>query len=159
MIIGLKGSLLDLGDLAFAQAPAPLDFPVQYSPVSMSHLIIETTPKPSYYIAPALDDTLLARGTPSLDLSSSIWLTTSYEGISPLVIDSPLATSKSSLLDSQEDHRTKNARAPTIKMISNTSDISETSRKRSAEDSPVAMRGAKRVKGCSVRDKDRSALE
>jgi hypothetical protein len=44
-------------------------------------------------------------------------------------------------------------------MISDTSDISETSRKRSAEDSLVAMREAKRVKGCSVRDKDRSAPE
>ncbi len=153
MITGLKGSLLDLGDRAFAQAPAPLDFPVQCSPVSMPHLVTKTTPKPSYYIAPAPDDTLSARGTPPLDLSSSIWPTTPYEEvISPLFIDSPLATSESSLLDPQEDHRTKNARAPTVKMTSDTSDISETSRNRSAEGSPVAMKGAKRVKGCSVRD-------
>jgi hypothetical protein len=111
MIIGLKESLLDLRDLAFAQTPASLDFSVQYSPVLMPHLIIEITSKLSYYIASASDDTLLVRGTPSLDLSSSIWLTTPYEEISPLVIDFSLATSESSLLDSQEDHRTKNARA------------------------------------------------
>jgi len=66
----------------------------------MSHLVIKTTSKLSYYIALELDDTLLARGTSPLDLSSSIWSTTSYEEvISPLFIDFSLATLESSLLD------------------------------------------------------------
>ncbi len=72
MIIGLKESLLDLGDRAFAQASASLDFPVQCSSVSMLHLVIKITLKLSYYIASASDDTLSARDTSLLDLSSSI---------------------------------------------------------------------------------------
>ena len=72
MIIDLKGSLLDLEDRAFAQASASLDFSVQCSSVSMSHLVIKITLKLSYYIASAPDDTLSVRGTSFLDLSSSI---------------------------------------------------------------------------------------
>ncbi len=67
----------------------------------MPHLVIKSTLKLSYYIASASDDTLSARGTPPLDLSSSIWPTTPYEEvISPIFIDFSLVTSESSLLDS-----------------------------------------------------------
>lgn len=54
MIIGLKeaaGSLLDLRD----NAPAYSDFPIQYSPISMPHLI--TTPEHLFCAASALPNT------------------------------------------------------------------------------------------------------
>ena len=127
MITGLKtavGSLLDLGD----NAPAYPDVPVEYPPTSTPHLITKTTPKHPCYIAPTPPDTL------------------SWEPSSPLVIGSPIATLDCSLLGPQEDHPTKSFRASTVKMTSDSSDISETSRKRSAEGSPVTTREAKRVK-------------